>query len=307
MPRLDELVTFCKVVEMRSFSRAADFLGLTQPAISLQIKELEKEYGVELLHRSGYETLPTEHGKTVYEAACQIINLYERSREQVRSAGQSLTGELMVGGSSGPGEFVLPLLLSKFKKRYQEVDISLIVGSSVDIIDQVLSQRIELGLVGMSRRDRHLQFETFVKDELVLIAPAEDEWRDHAPITIDEFLQLPIVLQQQGSGATALLQSALREHDISLNNLNIIAYLGLQESTKTAVRVGGGLTIISRLGVLEELKHGNFVEVPIEHLKMYRDIYFVYRRTLPLTNLVSTFIDFAHQHRSDLTDHEISA
>ncbi len=79
---------------------------------------------------------------------------------------------------------------------------------------------------------------------------------------IDEFLQLLIVLQQQGSGATALLQTALREHSISLNDLNIIAYLGLQESTKTAVRAGFGLTIISRLGVLEELKHGNFVEVP---------------------------------------------
>ena len=293
MPRLEELTALCRVVEQKSFSRAAGLLGLSQPAVSLQVKSLEAEYGVELLHRGGFEIAPTESGRVVYEFACQIIDLYERSKHQIRELNGKTGGKLRVGASTGPGEYLLPLLLGQFKTSYPQSDIALRVGDSNEIIDHIIQHKLELGFVGNSRRDRHLRFESFLHDQLVLVVYPEHPWSLRTRISYQELLQAPLILQQHGSGAVAVLHRALDEYDIAFDQLNIVMEVGLQESTKAAVRAGFGVTIISRLGVLEELKRGDLVEVPIEELEMGRDFFIVYRRTSPLTNLARTFLEFA--------------
>jgi len=295
MPRLEELITLCRVVEQKSFSRAAELLGLSQPAVSLQVKSLEAEYGIELLHRDGFEIVPTESGRAVYDFACQIVDLYERSRQQVRELSGKVGGRLLIGASTGPGEYLLPVLLGQFKAHYPQVDIALRVSDSNEIINHVLKHQLELGFAGTSRRDRHLRFEPFIQDQLVLVVYPDHPWATRPCIPYEELLQAPLILQQHGSGATAALHEALSEYNISINHLNVVMVLGLQESTKAAVRSGLGVTIISRLGVIEELKRGVLVEMPIEGVELHRDFYAVYRRTSPLTNLVRTFLEFARQ------------
>ena len=304
MPRLEELVTFCKVVEHKSFTHAAEVLELSQPAVSLQVKSLETEYGAQLLHRDGFETVPTESGRAVYELACQIVHLYERSQQQVRALGHKLDGKLSIGASTGPGECLLPVLLGQFRARHPQIDASLRVGDTDEIVDHVVGYRLELGFVGASRRDRHLCFDPFIQDQLVLIAHPDHPLAKQSSISWEELPNTPLILQQHGSGATAALYEALGEYDISASHLNVVMELGLQESTKAAVRSGLGVTIISKLGVIEELKRGVLVEVPIQDMALKRDFYVVYRRTSPLTNLARTFLDYANRTACE-TVHQI--
>jgi DNA-binding transcriptional LysR family regulator len=259
------------------------------------VKSLETEYGVELLHRDGFEIIPTESGRIVYESACQIVDLYAQSRQQVRELSGKLDGKLLIGASTGPGEYLLPLLLGQFKALHPQVAITLRVGDSSEIIDCILKHQLDVGFVGTSRRDRHLHFEPFIHDQLVLVVHPDHQWADCSSISYKELLEAPLILQQHGSGATAVLCGALGEYDISASDLNVVMELGLQESTKAAVRSGLGMTIISRLGVIEELTRGVLVEVPVEGVKLQRDFYVVYRRTTPLTNLARAFVEYAHQ------------
>jgi DNA-binding transcriptional LysR family regulator len=304
MPRLEELVAFCKVVEHKSFSRAAELLGLSQPAVSLQVKSLEAEYGVQLLHRDGFETVPTESGSAVYDTACQIVHLYDRSKQRVRELSDKLDGKLLIGASTGPGEYLLPVLLGQFKAQHPEVDASLRVGDSDEIIDHVVRYRLELGFVGTSRRDRQLCFDSFIQDQLVLIAHPDHPWAVRSSVSYEELAEAPVILQQHGSGATAALYDALGKYDIGASHLKVVMELGLQESTKAAVRPGLGVTIISRLGVIEDLGRGVLVEVPIEGMELKRDFYVVYRRTSPLTNLARAFLAYAYE-RADETVRQI--
>lgn len=295
MPRLEELATLCKVIEQKSFSRAAEILGLSQPAVSLQIKSLEAEYGTELLHRDGFEIVPTESGQAIYNMSCQILELHERAKQQIHRLNHNISGTLLIGSSAGPGEYLLPLLLGQFKSRYPTVDVVLQVSDSSEIINQILKHQLEVGFVGTSRRDRHLHFEPFIQDELVLVVYPDHPWVGRRSISHEELLQEPLLLQQHGSGATISLYEALNEYNININQLNIFMELGLQESTKAAVRAGLGVTIISKLGVIEELARGVLVKIPIAGIKLERNFYVVHRRASPLTSLARAFLQFAHK------------
>jgi DNA-binding transcriptional LysR family regulator len=295
MPRIEELAALCRVVEEKSFSRAAKALGLTQPAVSLQIKSLEEEYGTQLLHRQGREITPTECGRIVYAYACQITNLYDRSRLQLQEIKEAVSGSLLVGASSGPGEHLLPLLLGQFKAQHPGVAIALRVGDSSEILEHVLMRRLELGFVGSMARDRHLQFVPFLHDELVLVVHPGHALAGRKSIPHEELLQVPLLLQQRGSGARTVLGEELSRYDIECGKLNVVMELGLQESTKAAVRSKLGATIISRLGALEELGRGDLVEVPIEGIQFQRQYYVTYLKTSPLTNLATAFLEFALQ------------
>jgi DNA-binding transcriptional LysR family regulator len=294
MPRLEELRALCTVVEAKSFSGAADRLGLSQPAVSLQIKSLEQEYGIELLHRGGEETLPTQEGLIAYETACEILDLFDRSKLRVQELTSLSQGRLLIGGSTGPGEVLLPTILGSFKSEHPHVDLALRVGDSGEIIDRIRLHQLEIGFVGSFRRDRNLSFEPFLSDQLILVVSPDHPWAPRDAIDYEELTQAALILQQQGSGATAALCEALANSGIALSELNAVLYLGLQESTKAAVRSGLGVTIISRLGVLEELARGVLVEVPVRGLELTRDFYVTYLRSTPLTALARAFVDFAH-------------
>jgi len=153
MPRITDLRAFCLVVEHKSFSRAAERLKLSQPAVSMQIKSLENNYGDELLHRKGVDILPTESGKLVYDFARLTIDLNDKTQQKINELNASMHGSLRIGASAGPGERVLPVLLGKFKGTYPDIEIILGIGDSSETIDHVLKRRYDLGFVGMSRQE----------------------------------------------------------------------------------------------------------------------------------------------------------
>ena len=300
MPRIEDFRFFCDVIESGSFSKTAEKIGVSQPAVSQQIKAFETEYGVKLLHREGNEIVPTEDGKVVYSYAAQIIAFYERSKDLVSQTKDDLQGDLIIGASSGPGENILPSILGKYKQLHPDVNIFLKVADTGEILNGIVTHRMELGFVGSTRRDAQLMFEPFLNDELVLVTSKSNPLAQKSHIQCEELLQIPLILQQQGSGATSVLFQVLNEQGIRPGDLKHFMELGLQESTKTAVKAGLGATIISKFGVQDELLRGELVQIRVQDLSLKRNFYVCYNKTLPLSNLVNDFLLFANQYKKNL-------
>jgi len=295
-PRISSLSMFCAVAEEGSFSLAAARLGVTQPAVSQQIKRLEVDYGTKLLHRNASTVVPTEDGSIVYGYATQIVHLYQRSKQALHEArSRDVSGTLTIGASTGLGEFLLPTALARFVAEYPNAHLSMHVGDSNEILDRILQHRSEIGFVGVTRRDNHLRFDPFICDRLVLTVPPTDDLARHRSIDLNTFVELPLILQQPGSGATAALSAALSAEGVCLADLNIVMECGLQESTKTAVRSGLGATVISRLGIVGELCDQTLVEIEVEGLGLQHDFHVAYHRDWPPTRLADAFVRYARK------------
>ena len=195
-----QLAAFCAVVERRSFSQAAEQLGVTQPAVSLQIRSLEKRLGRQLLDRSGRRVEPTEAGQRLYRSAQRLLAQEEQLLAELgEEAEGELTGRLEIGASTGPGGTVLPIVLGEFQRRHPEVRVALTVSDTQHVIEQVARRELELGVVGAQRRHRGVVFEPFFRDEVVLAVPHGHRFADRR-VSIDELREEPLVLMQEGAG-----------------------------------------------------------------------------------------------------------
>lgn len=299
MLNLKQLRTFLRVVECKSFTWAAEELYLTQPAVSFQIRSLEKEYGVELLDRSGREIIPTASGQILVDYARQILDLYDESKLEIDRLNNLLRGTLVIGASTGPGEHILPQLLGRFKAQYPNIEVVLRISRTREIIQQVLERVLEVGIVGATATNDALLFESFIKDELIVIAGSEHRWAGGESVTLNDVLQEPFILQQEGAGVRTMLAAGLAERGVSLDDLNVYMELGLQESVKSAVSENFGLGIISRFAVRQELAFGTLVEIVVQDLPVFRDeFYLVRNRTKKLSHLTQVFLSFAKERTS---------
>jgi DNA-binding transcriptional LysR family regulator len=290
MPRIEEYRALCAVIEERSFSRAAARLGLSQPAVSQRIKALERTYGRCLLLRSRLGVAPTEEGKAVYDHALQIVGLYERSQRSVRDREQGI-GSLKIGASTGLGESLLPQALAQFRQSYPSLSISLHVADSGEVLERVLLQHLEIGFVGAYRPDQHLQFEPLVEDRLIFVVAPDHPLAQQKSLSIEQLTTVPLVLQQEGSGATQALRGALDRAGLSLKDLQVDMQVGLQESTKNAVMAGLGGTVISRLGASEEIRARRLVEVPLLDVDLTHSFFVVTRRLFPMPHAGEKLVD----------------
>jgi len=295
MPRIEAFRALCSVVEQRSFTRAAQVLGITQPAISQQIRRLEDEYETQLIHRQGGVVVSTPAGSVVYEYAAQIVALVEKSLRAVGESVSEVAGQLAIAASTGVGEGFLPQVLVSFRNRFPEVRVNMQVGDSAEILNRLLRERLDLGFVGSTQHDRHLKFDHFVEDQLILVVSPHNSIADRKRISQQEFLELPLILQQAGSGATSALHQSLSQHGIQLKDLAIIGEAGLQESTKSMVRSGSVGTIISRLGALRDLEERRLVEIPIDGLSLRHDFFIAHSKDWPLSQAAQAFIDTARE------------
>jgi DNA-binding transcriptional LysR family regulator len=267
-----QLVAFCAVVERRSFSQAADQLGVTQPAVSLQIRALEQRLGQQLLDRSGRRVEPTEAGMRLYRGAQRLLAFEEQMlRELGDDAEGELTGRLEIGGSTGPGGSVLPVVLAEFQQLNPQVHVALSVSDSHTIVEQVARRELELGVVGIGGRYRGITFEPFYRDEVVLVVPS-DHKRAGKTMSLAELKEEPLVLMQEGAGVRQMIDDELRELGVRLRDLNVRLELGLQESARAAVLGGFGATFISRIAIEGDLAAGTLALVRVEGLEPAREI-----------------------------------
>lgn len=300
MPRIEHLASFCKIIELQSFSAAARELGVSQSALSQQMKALEAGYQTQLLHRKGNKIKPTENGRHIYNYAQEMVALYDRSVREVDTRNNNLEGELLVGASSGPAEFPVPLLLGMYKQVHPSVSIVLKAADSTEVIDRILHQSLEIGFVGMEQRDSHLTFKPFFEDYMILAVSPGHPFAERKSISFEEFIEIPLIIQQRGAGITETFVSLLNAQSINLKDLNIVMELGLQDSAKSAAMAGFGGAIISKLGGVSELKNRELVEVPIDDVDLSRPQYLCFNHMVPLSNLASDFLAFAEEQKHDL-------
>jgi DNA-binding transcriptional LysR family regulator len=293
-----QLAAFCAVVERRSFSQAADQLGVTQPAVSLQIRSLEQRIGQRLLDRSGRRVEPTEAGLRLYRGAQRLLALEQQVLEEVgEEAEGELKGRLEIGASTGPGGSVLPLILGEFQQLHPEVEVALSVSDTHTVVEQVARREVELGVVGVGGRQRGVTFEPFYRDEVVLAVPAGHK-RAGKSLTLEELKVEPLVLMQDGAGIRQMIDDELRELGVRLRDLNVKLELGLQESARAAVLGGFGATFISRIAIEGDLAAGTLAVVQVEGLEPARDVQLARATGRTETRVAQEFVAFSRSRLS---------
>ena len=267
-----QLAAFCAVVERRSFSQAAERLGVTQPAVSLQVRALEKRLGTQLLDRSGRRVEPTEAGMRLFRGAQRMLQLEEQMLDEVASEGAgALTGELSIGASTGPAAVVVPVLLCEFHERHPDLRISLEVHDTQTVVDLVAERGLELGIVGAARRHRAVRFEPILEDEVILICPPGHSFAGRT-ITVDDLRGENLILMQEGAGVRQVVEDELRTLGVRLRDLSVSLELGLQESVRSAVQAGYGITFISRTAVESDLAAGTVAEAHLQGMSAKREV-----------------------------------
>jgi DNA-binding transcriptional LysR family regulator len=289
-----QLAAFCAVVERRSFSQAAERLGVTQPAVSLQVRALEERLGQRLIDRSGRRVEPTEAGRRLYRNAQRLLQLEQQLIEDVRGDDGQLKGTLMIGASTGPGAHLVPLLLCEFQREHPDLRVALSISDTHAVIERVAERELELGIVGALRRHRSLDFEPLAVDEIVLAVPP-----GHAAaggeIGLEALREETLVVMQEGAGVRQVVEEALRRSGLRLRGLEPKLELGLQESVKSAVAAGYGVTFISRSAIEGELAAGTLAAARVEGLEPVRQIYVVRARGRRLTRAADAFLTFAKE------------
>jgi DNA-binding transcriptional LysR family regulator len=291
-----QLQAFCAVVEKKSFSQAADQLGVTQPAVSLQVRSLEQRLGQTLLDRSGRRVEPTEAGRRLYRSAQRLLALEEQLYEEVASDGR-LAGTLAIGASTGPGAHLVPLLLCEFQQENSDVRVALSIWDTQTVIDHVLDRGLELGVVGALRRQRSLEFEPLVRDEIVLAVPPGHQAAGGS-LTVDDLKRESLIVMQEGAGVRQVVEDELRRAGLRLRGMEPTLELGLQESVKSAVGAGYGVAFISRTAIEGELAAGTLGAARVEGVEPSRQIYVVRARGRALTRAAEAFLAFAKERLS---------
>ena len=290
-----QLAAFCAVVERKSFSQAAERLGVTQPAVSLQIRSLEQRLGRQLLDRSGRRVEPTEAGLRLYASAQRLLALEEHLLEELQADDEgALTGTLELGASTGPGGTVVPLLLCEFHELHPEVRVRLTVSDTQTVIDRVAERSLELGIVGAGRRHRGVAFEPFFRDEVVLAVPAEHRFASKS-VALEQLQGEQLIVMQDGAGVRQVIEDELRKADMRLRDLEVKLELGLQESVRSAVLAGHGIAFISRLAIESDLEAGTVATARVRGLDPVREIFLARATGRSETRAARAFVAFAHE------------
>ena len=288
-----QLAAFCAVVERRSFSRAAEALGVTQPAVSLQVRALEKRLGAQLLDRSGRQVEPTEAGRRLYRGAQRLLELEEQLVAEVAAGGDgALAGALEIGASTGPAAVVLPLLLCEFQRAHPAVRVRLAVHDTQTVVDLVAGRELQLGIVGAARRHRGVRFEPFLRDEVILACPPGHPFAGRQ-VSLEELREEPPILMQEGAGVRQIVEDELRRLGLRLRDLEVTLELGLQESVRSAVAAGYGVAFISRTAVEADLAAGRLAAARVEGMDARREISLVRATNRVPTRAAAAFVAFA--------------
>lgn len=293
-----QLAAFCAVVELRSFSQAAERLGVTQPAVSMQVRALEERLGQRLLDRSGRRVEPTEAGMRLFRGAQRLIAFEEQLLEELAGAEEGeLRGKLEIGSSTGPGDRVVPLLLCEFQQRHPGTSVSLAISDTQTVIEKVTGRELELGVVGAARKHRGVVFEPFFRDEVVLACPPDHRFAGRT-ISLEELRREPLIVMQEGAGVRQVVEDELRRQGVRMRDLDVRLELGLQESVRSAVVGGFGITFVSRSALETELASKQLASARVEGLDPAREISLVRASGRSLSRLAEAFLAFARERLS---------
>jgi len=289
------LQVFHTVARLLSFTKAAETLHMTQPAVTFQIRQLEEYFNTRLFDRTHNKISLTAAGERVFQYAEKILSLYGEMDSQVRELTGDVSGILIIGASTTIAEYVLPLLLGEFKEKYPGINIRLKVSNSVGIVHMVEDNSVDVGIVESPISNKNLVVEVCWLDKLVFICPPNHPLAKKASIRGQDLAGLPFVCREEGSGTREYIAEYLAKNDMTHHDLNVSVEVGNPEAVKSAVEAGLGVSIVSQATVVKELKLGTLVARPLDP-PLERPFSLVFQRQKFRLRAMDEFMNFAHEH-----------
>jgi DNA-binding transcriptional LysR family regulator len=286
------LKVFCKVFELKSFTKAAEALSISQPTVSEHIRALEKALGERLIDRLGRAVIPTPAGKVFYRYALSIIQMLEEATQALGQFKGRLAGRLILGASTIPGTYILPRFIGTFKTEHPAIRFTLRISDTAEIVQEVLETNLEAGLVGSKWNDRRLLLEEVFADELVLAVYPEHRWARKRKIAIEELVDEPFILREKGSGTRMVMNRIMEDQGLDPSRLPIVAEMGSTEAVRQGIRFRIGVSILSNQAVAEDLRQGTLVLVEINNVRFFRPLYLIQRKNRQITPLCQAFLAY---------------
>ncbi|MDQ7095074.1 LysR family transcriptional regulator [Desulfosporosinus sp. PR] len=293
----EQLLIFKKVAETKNISLAAKRLHMSQPSISLQIQNLESQYGARFLERTNKGVSLTQAGQVFYEHICQVLEIFQNMQETILTLRDEEHGLVNLGATLTIGEYVLPPILTYLNQLHPDIDFRVKIANTEVISQEVLEKRLHIGLIeGPVYLHKELQIESFWEDELVVVIPYHHPWAKKDNITLAELPNELMIAREVGSGTRKVIELALSERGFDPDNLNITMELGSTHAIKQVVAAGLGMTIISALTVCQECEHQIFKKLTIQESPIKRSLNILTHAQTAQTKNERLIIDLLHNH-----------
>ncbi len=287
---IHRLEVFCKVLELQSFTKAAEAVRLTQPTVSEHIRALEDSLGEKLVDRLGREVLPTQAGQILYGYAKDMIQLRNDAVQAIEKYKGKLAGHLLLGASTIPGTYILPSLIGSFKGTHPDIQITLKISSSAEVVQGILEGKLEMGMIGARWDDRRIVLEEAFSDELVLAVFPDHPFAQEKAVQLESIVGQPFILRERGSGTRMVMNQALEKSGFPPAKLSLVAEMGSTEAVRQGVKARIGISILSARAVAEDARRGDLVVVPLKGVEFKRPFYLARRKKRQISPLCTAFI-----------------
>ncbi len=290
---IHRLEIFCRVVELKNFTKAAEELLLSQPTVSEHIKYLEEFVGEQLLDRSGREIVPTPVGRILYRHAKRIIKAREQIIQEINYFRGVISGTISIGASNIPGTYILPPIMASFKRKFPHVKIVVKIGGSREVVKMVLKGEVDIGFTGARWDEKRLDWYDLCQDKLVLAAGEKSDLCKGSEMDLNDIVKLPFLIREKGSGTRAVTEMVLRRYGLSVSRLNIVAELGSNEAVKQAIKAGMGVSFISRFAIINDVENNLIRISQVRGIDFCRSFYIVKLKRRKLTPVASEFMEWS--------------
>ncbi len=295
------LHVFFSVARLLSFTKAADTLHMTQPAVTFQVRQLEEYFNTRLFDRTHNKISLTAAGERVYVYAEKIFELYDEMENSVRELTGEISGVLILGASTTVAEYMLPALLGDFKTKYPDVNIRLKVSNTDGIVSMVENNVIDLGVVEAPVLNKNLAVEECRTDRLVAITPPGHPLTKFDTVPVKAILEYPFICREEGSGTREVINDYLKQAGVEPAELNVIMELGSLEALKGAVEAGIGISIVSRATLIKEIKLGSVAVLELD-TPLERPFSFVHQKHKFRQCAMDELLEFARNYCIDHQD-----
>ncbi len=282
---------FIAVAENLNFSKAAEELFISQPAVTKHIKELESKLEIALFERKGNKVYLTKSGKLVYRSLKQIKQRYRDLEYELGRLNEAFNGSLRIGASSTISQYLIPSVIASFHRHYPKIKLDLFNGNSFEMEQKLLDNEIDLALVENEKSNSNIKYMDFLDDEIVVITGTQSVYAKRKNIKLSDIQEIPLVLREKGSGSLQVIQKALAKQNIDLEKLNILIHLGSTEAIKNFLCGFDGIALISEKSIEKEIQLKSLCKLNVSEFNIHRKLRMALRQG-PELKIPNLFIDF---------------
>ena len=288
-----QIEAFVKVVELGSFSKAADAIFLSQPSVSIYISALEKQLGQALINRTTKGVSPTLAGRIFYESAKEILALKQNTIEQIKNLTGNLSGEISILASTVPSQYILPEMLARFGKVYPDISFNVRQADTLEVSRGIAAQEAEIGFSGSIVENDKCDYREFMSEKMTFIAPCKKEFMEPREYSLEELLyNHPFVSREKGSGTKSEYESFFAAQGIDFGRVNSSASFDNTQSIINAVIYGLGISVVSEFAARAFIAQKMVVPLNLKVKLPERKFYYLLKKNLSHSHLVELFVEF---------------